>query len=641
MRLWIFITFLYSGLLFSQTKVAILDFENTSGIAKYDGFGKALSNMLITDLKNTIHPRKVVFLERSQLNKILDEQKLQKTKSFDQSTAVSFGKLAGVNFVLVGSVYVLDGKCVINSRFVDVQTSEIVHSKESIGDIKDWLQLKTTLAEELSKAMSNPVTIDTEYNQSQVTEGVLVQYAKVIGKIDDGEIEEAQEMTEMLSAVQPDFKYFNELQSDIDLLKKELEALKEKVDEAVEKPLELALDLWDRFEYEKSLLYIEVEEKRLLSNDHYYENKKLFLNLIRSGVLSDNGQYEEALKIQSELLHQYPHFVECRGHYVITMARKGLSEAEIKKQFDFFIDHWAEFGSQEIAESSDFLHEYVDLGRRWRDKLVYGYFDAVDRDLDHAYFGWVMGQVGKAYINNGKVGEGLDLIERAIDLVSDNRPNWSYTFYVEVVHDLLTSLSWYSAAQNELKRGMQYYEKYGVTYNNVMSVVNFGHIYLLNGNEEEANDLYCWAIQNNRGEFARLPEIIKQDWKDLNINADLDLVCDVDVLITDHDKERALLKTFLTEKSIYSSGDWKLTFLGDGKCEITLNEEYSGFNDNRKTLIADLKIDYSSPWIRFDFNESVFLPFGGYRNQYHTFKMNEEGRTLNGINDKETIFIRK
>ena len=37
-----------------KTTVAILDFENTSGIAKYDGFGKAMSNMLITDLKNSL-----------------------------------------------------------------------------------------------------------------------------------------------------------------------------------------------------------------------------------------------------------------------------------------------------------------------------------------------------------------------------------------------------------------------------------------------------------------------------------------------------------------------------------------------------------------------------------------------------------
>ena len=68
--------------------------------------------MLITDLKNSIHPRKVTFLERSQLNKVLSEQNLQRVKNFDKSTAVSFGKLAGVKYVLVGSVYVMERELV-------------------------------------------------------------------------------------------------------------------------------------------------------------------------------------------------------------------------------------------------------------------------------------------------------------------------------------------------------------------------------------------------------------------------------------------------------------------------------------------------------------------------------------------------
>ena len=197
----------------AQTKVAILDFENTSGISKYDGFGKALSNMLITDLKNSIHPRKVTFLERSQLNKILSEQNLQKSKNFDKSTAVSFGKLAGVKYVLVGSVHVMVGTCNITSRLVDVQTSEIVHAKESNGSIGKWLSLKTVLAQELSTAMNNPVTIEAEYTSKETSEGVITQYAKVIGKMDEGDVEGAEEMTEMLSAVQPDFKYFEELKN--------------------------------------------------------------------------------------------------------------------------------------------------------------------------------------------------------------------------------------------------------------------------------------------------------------------------------------------------------------------------------------------------------------------------------------------
>ena len=56
---------------FAQTnKVAILDFENTSGKTEYEALGKAMSSMLITDLSNNIHPKKFEFFERSQLNKL-------------------------------------------------------------------------------------------------------------------------------------------------------------------------------------------------------------------------------------------------------------------------------------------------------------------------------------------------------------------------------------------------------------------------------------------------------------------------------------------------------------------------------------------------------------------------------------------
>ena len=142
---------IYASLLtyftYAQTeKVAILDFENISGKSEFYPYGKAICEMLITDLKNNIHPKKVEFFERSQLNRLLDEQKLQKSKNFDPKTAVNFGKLSGVNFVIVGSVFIIDGSCSINSKLIDVQTSKIIFSKETIGKIETFLQIKSQLA---------------------------------------------------------------------------------------------------------------------------------------------------------------------------------------------------------------------------------------------------------------------------------------------------------------------------------------------------------------------------------------------------------------------------------------------------------------------------------------------------------------
>lgn len=207
----------------AQTKVAILDFENTSGIQKYDGFGKALSNMLITDLKNSIHPRNMTFLERSQLNKILDEQNLQKSKDFDNTTTITLGKLAGVDFVILGNVFVLDEMTNITARLVNVETSEIEYSKESNGDITQWLFLKSNLAEELSKVLNNPIVIGAEQKSITTTEGVIAEYSKVIDKMDEGDFDSARKLAETLSVVLPNFLYFKEIARDIEVLRKQVE----------------------------------------------------------------------------------------------------------------------------------------------------------------------------------------------------------------------------------------------------------------------------------------------------------------------------------------------------------------------------------------------------------------------------------
>lgn len=321
-----FYSFIFLNLaIYSQTKVAILDFENTSGISKYDGFGKALSNMLITDLKNSIHPRKVTFLERSQLNKILSEQNLQKSKNFDKSTAVSFGKLAGVKYVLVGSVYVMDGTCNITSRLVDVQTSEIVHAKESNGKIANWLSLKSVLANELSSAMNNPVTIEAVYSEKETSEGVLTQYAKVIDKMDEGDVEGAQEMTEMLSAVQPDFKYFDELKLDIEELKKQvakntsdIKILNDEVNENVTDYLELGYKYADEKNFSQAEKYFLIGFNKVSKSEIVdYLNYILAL----SELYYNYGKYIESLKYSEMGLYVYPYFKEFTYFKYISLAK--------------------------------------------------------------------------------------------------------------------------------------------------------------------------------------------------------------------------------------------------------------------------------------------------------------------------------
>jgi len=207
----------------AQFKVAILDFENTSGKFEYDALGKAISSMLITDLKNNIHPKKADFFERIQINKLLEEQKLQKSKDFDPKTAVNFGKLSGVNYVFVGSVFVINNNCNITSKLIDVQTSKIILTKDVSGNIEAIMQLKTQLAELLAQQLNSPIVLDPSYKLQATPVSTLNQYGKILTAIDQGDTEKAEKLRSVFEESEPSFKYFKDIKDEIDELKKQVE----------------------------------------------------------------------------------------------------------------------------------------------------------------------------------------------------------------------------------------------------------------------------------------------------------------------------------------------------------------------------------------------------------------------------------
>jgi len=139
-------------------RIAIVDFDNTSGLTKYDGLGKALSSMLISDIESNVSPKRLQLVERSQINKIIKEQNLQKSTSFDKSSTVKMGKLLGVSFVLVGDVFVLDNNLVLNCRLVDVSSGDIKFSNKQEGKLAEWLIVKTRLGKSVSINLSLPFT---------------------------------------------------------------------------------------------------------------------------------------------------------------------------------------------------------------------------------------------------------------------------------------------------------------------------------------------------------------------------------------------------------------------------------------------------------------------------------------------------
>ena len=320
-------------------KVAILDFENTSGIAKYDGLGKAMSSMLITDIESNVSPKRLQLVERAQIQKILKEQNFQSTSAVDKTTTVKAGKILGVKYLLVGDIYILNDVLVINARLTDTETGDIKFSKKQEGKLSTWLMLKTNIAKELALSISmsftEPNIPDKEMNVATIT-----TFGNAVVAKDEGKIEKAEMLINSLKEIDSDFKY-------VDYLKRELEILKAQVAEQGKKIEKLSQS--DAFQNEKIASIdsrFAIIEKRILASDFVANPVCVEDYLVNAMTNYRNADYGKAEPMFEKVFREgyykydlvYMYYDVLLNNYDADtgLIRKKLDEEEIFSKSIFF-----------------------------------------------------------------------------------------------------------------------------------------------------------------------------------------------------------------------------------------------------------------------------------------------------------------
>jgi len=124
-----------------KRRVAVIDFENKTAYGKHR-LGTSASDILITEL---VKSGKFIMVERTKLNKILEEQNLQEQKIIDPDTVVKVGRVLGLNAIVTGSVsqfgvrkgganyLIVQSKeqvaeATVDVRLVDVETGQIFYA---------------------------------------------------------------------------------------------------------------------------------------------------------------------------------------------------------------------------------------------------------------------------------------------------------------------------------------------------------------------------------------------------------------------------------------------------------------------------------------------------------------------------------
>lgn len=135
--------------------VAVLPFDNNS-IGKdardYDGVGKGIQDLLITDMASNA---KIRLVDRERIQKVLEEQGMVKAGQIDGATAVRLGKLLGAQYFVYGG-FLADakGNMVITAHATSGETGAINNPFKIQHKSDDALAMINELSEKVNGSLN-------------------------------------------------------------------------------------------------------------------------------------------------------------------------------------------------------------------------------------------------------------------------------------------------------------------------------------------------------------------------------------------------------------------------------------------------------------------------------------------------------
>ena len=196
----------------SRPGIAVMPFENGGSYGQdkenFEALEKGIAGMLISELAQNPAAR---IVDRSSVQRLLDEQNLGKDGRADAATAAKIGKLVGARYMVMGSFVDLYGRFRVDARIVDVETSEIlkvVRSDPKFEKREELFKLLQTVAERLMAETKLPA-LTAEMSRAvrarNVPTEALTYYSRALLYQDRGDKAKAAEFYKKATDVFPDY----------------------------------------------------------------------------------------------------------------------------------------------------------------------------------------------------------------------------------------------------------------------------------------------------------------------------------------------------------------------------------------------------------------------------------------------------
>lgn len=123
----------------NKFRIAVFD-PTSSGTSIDDGTKIAIREIISSTIVNT---GKHAIVERSLLEKVMQEQAFSQSGAVDDSQMAEIGKLAGANKIIVSVVTLTGGRNMLSVKMIDVQTANVERQKVKIvtsGELLDVVE---------------------------------------------------------------------------------------------------------------------------------------------------------------------------------------------------------------------------------------------------------------------------------------------------------------------------------------------------------------------------------------------------------------------------------------------------------------------------------------------------------------------
>ncbi len=190
--------FLFSFCLAGAKEVlSVLYFDNTAKNFDLDWVGKGLADLLTTDIDQS---GDIIIVERQQLSKVLDEQKLALSGLADDRSAIEVGKLLNATKLITGSYIVQADQIRIDAKIIDTTSGKLEPVKVT-GNISNLFEVE----ERLSDLIYDKLVLKRPENFEKETQSpdAFRSYYQGVSYLESGQTDRALESFRLSSEKDP------------------------------------------------------------------------------------------------------------------------------------------------------------------------------------------------------------------------------------------------------------------------------------------------------------------------------------------------------------------------------------------------------------------------------------------------------